>query len=175
MRKIYKKLKKKLNKGLDRFLPLMMLIFLANLLFPHVTLAQTIEPISQLPLEADRIEVITNYPTLPRLPKIEIKQPDYTINIWVTAYNSVPGQTDSTPCITASNLNICERGIEDIIATNFLPMGTKIRLPDLFGDKIFEVQDRMNKRYYYRADIWMNKDIQKAKAFGVKWTKIEVL
>jgi 3D (Asp-Asp-Asp) domain-containing protein len=77
------------------------------------------------------------------------------INMTVTAYNSEVGQCDSTPCITANGFNVCEHGIEDVIATNILPFGTKVMFPELFGDKVFTVQDRMNAKYSYRADIWM--------------------
>jgi len=77
------------------------------------------------------------------------------INMTVTAYNSEVGQCDDTPCITANGFNVCEHGIEDVIATNILPFGTKVMFPDLYGDKIFTVQDRMNAKYSYRADIWM--------------------
>lgn len=92
----------------------------------------------------------------------------------MTAYNSEAAQTDSTPCITANGFNVCNHGIEDTVAANFLPMGTKIRIPDLFGDRVFTVRDRMNKRYSDRVDIWM---LHKADAlkFGVRKARIEVL
>ncbi len=77
------------------------------------------------------------------------------INMTVTAYNSEVGQCVSTPCITANGFNVCEHGIEDVIATNILPFGTKVMFPELYGDKVFTVQDRMNAKYSYRADIWM--------------------
>lgn len=92
----------------------------------------------------------------------------------MTAYNSEVAQTDDTPCITANGFNVCEHGIEDTIAANFLPMGTKVRIPDLFGDRIFIVRDRMNARYPDRVDIWM-KHRTDAINFGVKVAKIEVL
>jgi len=92
----------------------------------------------------------------------------------MTAYNSEAAQTDSTPCITANGFDVCKHGIEDTVAANFLPMGTKIRIPDLFGDRVFTVRDRMNKRYSDRVDIWM---IHKTDAlkFGARKAKIEVL
>ncbi len=92
----------------------------------------------------------------------------------MTAYNSEPGQTDNSPCITASGFNVCEHGVEDTVAANFLPFGTKVRMPELYGDRIFVVRDRMNSRYQNRVDIWM---INKADAirFGVKTVKMEVL
>jgi|SRR6056297_2409552 len=77
------------------------------------------------------------------------------INMTVTAYNSEVAQCDSTPCITADGFNVCEHNQEDVIATNILPFGTKVMFPELFGDKVFTVHDRMNAKYTYRADIWM--------------------
>jgi len=104
-------------------------------------------------------------------------------NIWsikrtgyytITAYNSEVAQCDDSPCITANGFNLCEHGIEDTVAANFLPFGTKIRIPSLFGDKVFVVRDRMNARYPDRLDIWMVKK-EDAKKFGVKLAKIEIL
>jgi 3D (Asp-Asp-Asp) domain-containing protein len=92
----------------------------------------------------------------------------------MTAYNSEPGQTDNSPCITANGFNVCEHGVEDTIAANFLKFGTKVRIPELFGDRVFVVRDRMNKRYSNRVDIWMN-NYSDAIKFGVKTAKIEVL
>jgi 3D (Asp-Asp-Asp) domain-containing protein len=92
----------------------------------------------------------------------------------MTAYNSEPGQTDNSPCITATGFNVCEHGEEDTIAANFLKFGTKVRIPELFGDRIFVVRDRMNKRHADRVDVWM-KDRSDALKFGIKTAKIEVL
>lgn len=92
----------------------------------------------------------------------------------MTAYNSEAAQTDDSPCITANGFNVCEHNIEDTIAANFLPMGTKVRIPDLFGDRIFIVRDRMNQRHANRVDVWM-KDRTSALKFGVKVAKIQVL
>jgi 3D (Asp-Asp-Asp) domain-containing protein len=98
----------------------------------------------------------------------------YSRRFTMTAYNSEEAQCDSTPCITANGFNVCEHGVEDTVAANFLPFGTKIRVPELFGDKIFIVRDRMNQRYQERVDVWMlHKD--NAIDFGVKYPLIEVL
>ncbi len=92
----------------------------------------------------------------------------------MTAYNSEVGQTDDTPCITANGFNVCEHGIEDTVAANFLKFGTKVRIPELFGDRVFTVRDRMNKRYTDRVDVWMiNK--KDALQFGIRTARIEVL
>jgi len=92
----------------------------------------------------------------------------------MTAYNSEPGQTDDSPCITANGFNVCKSGVEDTIAANFLKMGTKVRIPELFGNRIFTVRDRMNQRHATRVDVWM---VSKSDAikFGVKKAKIEVV
>lgn len=98
----------------------------------------------------------------------------YTVTTVVTAYNSDIGQCDDSPCITANGFNVCEYGIEDTVAINSLKFGTKIKIPNLFGDRIFVVRDRMNKRYSTRMDIWMKRKID-AKTFGIQKTKIDIL
>lgn len=97
-----------------------------------------------------------------------------TYQIPITAYSSTVDQCDSTPCITANGFNLCAHNQEDVVAANFLPFGTKVRIPEIFGDQIFTVQDRMNVRYYYRADVWM-RTYQAASEFGIKYTKLEVI
>ncbi|MFA6393578.1 MAG: hypothetical protein WCW25_01780 [Patescibacteria group bacterium] len=94
--------------------------------------------------------------------------------VQITAYNSEVGQCDGDPCTTANGFNVCKHGIEDTIAANALPFGTRVRIPDLFGDRIFIVRDRMNSRYHDRVDVWMlnHKDAVK---FGLKTAKIEIL
>ncbi|MBD3248399.1 hypothetical protein GF382_03895 [Candidatus Falkowbacteria bacterium] len=99
----------------------------------------------------------------------------YVRNVVLTAYNSEVAQCDSSPCITANGFNVCKHGIEDTIAMNGIRMGTRIRIPELFGDRVFVVRDRMNAKYdSSRGDIWMiSKD--EARQFGVKYALIEVL
>jgi 3D (Asp-Asp-Asp) domain-containing protein len=99
----------------------------------------------------------------------------YSINAVITAYNSDIGQTDETPCITANGFNLCMHGQEDTVAINGVKMGTKVRFPGLFGNKVFVVRDRMNARYNSsRVDVWMLSRAD-AKNFGVKMTRMEVL
>jgi 3D (Asp-Asp-Asp) domain-containing protein len=98
--------------------------------------------------------------------------PVKTIKVVSTAYSSDVWQTDDTPCIPASGYNLCDHyekyGEGDTVAANFLPLGTKVRFPELYGDKVFIVRDRMNARYGYgRIDIWMPEYLE-AKNFGVK-------
>ncbi len=86
-----------------------------------------------------------------------------TIHLDSTAYTSRIQERDGLPFITADG-SVVRDGY---VATNVLPIGTKIRLPTIFGDKIFEVHDRTSSRYSNRVDIWM-KDLQTAKRHGVK-------
>lgn len=102
-----------------------------------------------------------------------------TKTIWVvaTAYSSDVGQTDDTPCIPANGYDLCEHyekfGYGNTIAANFLPLETHVRLPEMFGDKVFVVRDRMNSRYGYgRIDVWMPTKAE-AKTFGVKYLQLE--
>lgn len=99
--------------------------------------------------------------------------PRRSYRVPITAYTSEPAQTDDTPCVTASGLDVCERDIENVVAANFLPLGTRVRIPELYGDRVFYVEDRMNKRYNYKMDIWM-KEKSNAKVFGVQYATIEV-
>ena len=94
-----------------------------------------------------------------------------TVKVVVTAYSSTPDQTDETPEITAANTKVRD----GIIANNLLPFGTKVRLPGLYGDKIFVVEDRMSrKKGYYHFDIWFP-SYREAKNFGAQNTYLEVL
>ena len=92
----------------------------------------------------------------------------------VTAYNSEVSQCDASPCTTANGFNVCKHGIEDTVAANHLPFGTKIKIPALFGDRIFVVRDRMNKRHYGKIDVWM-KNKTDARQFGVRTAQVEIV
>lgn len=94
-----------------------------------------------------------------------------TMNVVVTAYSSTVEECDSTPFITARGTLVRD----GIVANNLLPFGTKIRMPELYGDKIFTVEDRMNaSKGGNRFDIWFpSRD--SAKNFGVKNTYIEIV
>jgi len=99
------------------------------------------------------------------------KQPNMVVNAVITAYTSTVDQTDDDPFVAASGKMV----YDGMIAANWLPFGTKIKIPSLFGDKIFTVDDRMNERYGFgRMDIWLDADRQVAVNFGVKRVNVEV-
>lgn len=138
--------------------------------FPQITVSQNLAENNTnglLPLPRASLENYYVGPTLPEIPDREAKR---TMRIVVTAYNSEPGQTDDTPFITAFGTEVRD----GIVATNFLPKGTLVRFPKLFGNKLFVVEDRMNERYYYHMDIWMVEKTDAVK-FGVKFTEMEIL
>lgn len=73
------------------------------------------------------------------------------MDVILTAYSSDPEHTDDTPHETASGT----RTRWGIIANNGLPFGTVVRFPEVFGQQLFVVEDRMARRYDYRhADVW---------------------
>ncbi len=120
---------------------------------------------SPVPATATVDVVAENKPGFTFEPKV--KSVEY---VTVTAFNSVPEQCDSTPFITGSGTYTRD----GVVAANYLRVGTKVRFPDLFGDKVFVVEDRMNMRYYKRIDIWMEKKSD-AKKFGIRKLKVEIV
>lgn len=102
--------------------------------------------------EASRVSAIVNRPATLK-----------TIIMDSTAYTSRVEECDADPFVTADGSDVRD----GILATNMLPFGTKVRLPTVFGDRIFEVHDRMNTRYTYRVDVWMA-DYKAMTNYGLK-------
>jgi 3D (Asp-Asp-Asp) domain-containing protein len=90
--------------------------------------------------------------------------------LWVTAYSSSPDETDDDPFITATGKFVRD----GFAATNILPFGTKIKIPSLFGDKIFTIEDRMHYRKTNVLDIWMESK-EKALKFGAHYVEVIIL
>jgi len=164
----------KLAKKLNIFL--IIIIVFDFVLFPAPVLAQDMDNRTDM---ADMIKLSYTVKAaepqfLNKLPENDDKQVKWSGVFPVTSYNSEVGQCDDTPCITANGFNLCEHGIEDSIATNMLPFGTKVRFPEVFGDRVFFVRDRMNSRYYERFDIWMLSHSDAVK-FGLQYLTVEIL
>jgi len=97
-----------------------------------------------------------------------LKNKEYWVTI--TGYSSSYDETDDSPYITASG-----DWVEDgIVASNFLPLGTKLIMPEIFGDKIFIVKDRMHERFGDRIDVWFPTKWD-AIQFGKKFSKIIII
>jgi len=94
-----------------------------------------------------------------------------TLDVILTGYSSRPEETDDSPFVTASGKWVRN----GIVANNRLPFGTKIRIPELYGDEIFVVEDRMNPMVgSYQIDIWFP-SYWEAADFGAKRTLVEVV
>jgi len=104
---------------------------------------------------------------------LDLKKDPQIMKIVVTAYSSRAEETDDTPCITATGYDLCKHNVENVVACNFLPFGTKVIFPELDPDKIYTVVDRMHERFNSRMDIWM-KSHHKAQKFGKKYLTIEI-
>jgi 3D (Asp-Asp-Asp) domain-containing protein len=89
------------------------------------------------------------------------------IEVTATAYSSSEGQTDASPFTTASG----SRVRYGVVAANFLPLHTKIRIEN----EVFTVEDRMNSRYNNVPiiDIWMPSQ-DAALAFGTRTILIQI-
>lgn len=122
--------------------------------------------------EEGAIETATDesarYFPLPQVEEYDVKR---TMRLTVTAYSSSPDETDADPFTTASGARVRS----GVIAHNGLPFGTRVRFPQVFGDKIFVVQDRLHPRKgYYIADLWMPSK-KEAQQWGAKILTMEVL
>lgn len=93
-----------------------------------------------------------------------------TLKMWVTAYSSSVDETDSTPFHTALGTEVRD----GIVATNMLPFGTLIKIPELFDDKVFVVEDRMHPRKRWIVDVWMESK-GKAKEFGAHFADVQIV
>ena len=55
-----------------------------------------------------------------------------------------------------------------------VPFGTLVRIPEIYGDKVFVVEDRMNARYTNNIDIWFpERNLEKT--LGSKRVVIEIV
>ena len=95
--------------------------------------------------------------------------PYYTTYITATAYTSREQETDSSPFIAAWGDHV----FWGMLASNSFPRGTKIQIPEYFGDKMFSVLDTMNSRYYHHIDLWMP-ELEDAQAWGSRYVEIKV-
>jgi 3D (Asp-Asp-Asp) domain-containing protein len=94
----------------------------------------------------------------------------YTTVRTITAYSSTPDQTDATPFYTANGTYVHD----GIVAANWLKFGSRVRIPEMFGDKVFVVADRMHPRFDNRMDIWFE-NRSDAMQFGLRHLTVEVL
>ena len=121
-------------------------------------------------MSSDSVIVLQNNSILANASHFIERESIKTVFVIVTAYSSTPWETDDTPHITASGTYVRD----GIVAANFLPFGTKIRIPQIFGDKVFVVEDRLSPQKKYHIDVWFP-SYEEALHFGAHLTYIEIL
>lgn len=93
-----------------------------------------------------------------------------SMKVTATAYNSTVAQTDNSPNLTAWQDTL--RPGQKVIAVSRdlldsgLTEGTKVRIEGLEGE--FTVKDKMHYRWKKKIDIYMGKDIERAREWGEK-------
>lgn len=146
------------------------LAIFADLLFPKAAAAESMVPkFTALAGNSAILELRDDIGQVARLERAKEIKPRKIILVTVTAYSSTLDQTDDSPFVTASGTWVHD----GTLAANFLPFGTKVRLPDHFGNKIFVIEDRMNPRFGRRADVWVETR-EAAKQFGIRRLKMEI-
>lgn len=146
------------------------LAIFSDLMFPKAVAAGSNVPdFTAMAGERVQTAIVSESAPVAYLDRAGDTAPRRVIYVTVTAYSSTPDQTDDSPFVTADGTWVHD----GTLAANFLPFGTKVRLPDYSGDKVYTVEDRMNERYTYRADVWMTSR-EAAKQFGVKKLKMEI-
>ncbi len=101
----------------------------------------------------------------------------------VSAYNLVPEQTDSSPCIGAANQNLCylmRVKKMNVCAANRYEFGTILKIPGYLGSQkdgndTCVVLDVLHEDYAERIDISMDQDLVRADNFGVQPINITVV
>jgi 3D (Asp-Asp-Asp) domain-containing protein len=96
--------------------------------------------------------------------------PERSLLVTASAYNSVPSQTDSRPGNAAWGDSLFP-GLRAIaVSRDLIPMGldqgVKVRIEGLQGE--FAVLDKMDARWRKRIDIYFGRDVKAARAWGEK-------
>lgn len=148
-------------------------------LIPFLVVSPIVSPEYRLEPEMREIQPLREAPVSDLISSGEVQiaatpeppvKPKEVIQVTVTAYSSTEDQTDSTPFHTANGRPVQE----GIVAANFLPLGTRLRIPEVSRDTVFTVEDRMHERFDRRLDIWMPSR-EAAQAFGIRYLTIEIL
>lgn len=103
------------------------------------------------------------------IPETNESQFNRSLQVNATAYNSLRGQTDSTPDIAAWGDKLkpgmkCIAVSRDLLNTYGLRHNQEVQIDGLEGT--YRVLDKMNKRFTKKIDIYMGNDKQKALQWG---------
>ena len=108
-------------------------------------------------------------------PQVQVAEPDkfewFGHEVIASAYNSVPWQTDSISPSIAAWGDTLKPGMKCIaVSRDLIKLGlthnTMVKI-DTFPDT-FYVKDKMHYRWRNRIDIYMGKDVKKAREWGKK-------
>jgi 3D (Asp-Asp-Asp) domain-containing protein len=166
--------RKKTRQRLKHLFALALASLILNLSFPtlHPIEAQAAQPAkvktstSIAPAAVETVQAQTA-----QLPVVKDKPAKRRMVVRASAYSSTVDQTDGDPFTAASGAKVHD----GMIAMNGMPFGTKIRIPQYYGNKVFVVEDRMNARWGNRKiDIWMTTRAA-AMQWGVRTLTIEIL
>lgn len=93
-----------------------------------------------------------------------------SLDVKVSAYNSVVNQTNDHPFIGAWGDSLSNRQKSIAVSRDLIALGlkhnTKVMIEGLPG--VYLVKDKMAKRWTKRIDIYMGLNVKKAKNWGVK-------
>jgi len=101
-------------------------------------------------------------------------KPERSMVVTVTAYNSVPSQTNSQPTVAAWGDKL-KPGMKVVAVSRDLldeglSHGSVLRIEGLKGKYV--VLDKTAARFTKRVDVYMGLDVEAAKEFGVKQLRI---
>ncbi|RSK38766.1 hypothetical protein EJA19_11265 [Mangrovimonas spongiae] len=90
------------------------------------------------------------------------------LEVTATAYNSLSYQTNSQPNITAFGDTLTPNMKCIAVSRDLLKLGLTHNTPVVIDglDGMYLVKDKMHRRWRKRIDIYMGKDVKKAKQWG---------
>ena len=133
--------------------------FLSFVLFSFVLIGCSTTPPTP---EVKEIKVV------PKVEKYSLEKREFHLRVTATAYTSHHSQTDKTPYLAAWNNrldpNVKSIAVSRDLLDRGLINGTKVRIAGLGGT--YTVRDKMNKRWRRKIDIYMGRNLRKAKRWG---------
>lgn len=93
---------------------------------------------------------------------------EQVLTVTATAYNSLPGQTQNDPSLTAWGKKLVPGMKAIAVSRDLIDMGlthgVTVRIDGLSGT--YRVMDKLHKRWKKRIDIYMGLDVKSAKQWG---------
>ena len=108
------------------------------------------------------------------LPALGCTRANRTLEVTATAYNSLPGQTQGDPNLTAWGDTLVPGMKAIAVSRDLLAMGltrgVEVTIKGLPGTYV--VMDKLNKRWKMRIDIYMGTDKKAAMQWGKRQVRI---